>query len=89
MASFDLMVQFLRTFLLGSHLNDEIFAICAEIFHMNKIHLNVNSASDLRLNKLVDQYRHGFVNEKMCEMIGVCESSWTRFSKNITTRFSS
>ena len=65
MASFDLMVQFLRTFLLGSHLNDEIFAICAEIFHMNKIHLNVNSASDLRLNKLVDQYRHGFVNEKM------------------------
>ena len=32
---------------------------------MNKIHLNVNSASDLRLNKLVDQHRHGFVNEKM------------------------
>eukprot|EP00943_MAST-04B_sp_MAST-4B-sp1_P000138 g138.t1 len=65
MASYDLMIQFLRSYLLGSHMNDEIFAICAEIFHMNLPYLNVRSENILRRFKLVDSYRNGYVKERV------------------------
>ena len=63
-ASYDLMVQFLRSYLLGSYLADEVFAMCAEIFHMNLIHVDVTNASLLQRLHLVDSSRDGFVNER-------------------------
>ena len=58
------MVQFLRSYLLGSYLTDEVFAMCAEIFHMNLIQVDVTNASLLQRLRLVDSSRDGFVNER-------------------------
>ena len=63
-ASYDLMVQFLRSYLLGGYLTDEVFAMCAEIFHMNLTHVDVTDASLLQRLRLVDSSRDGFVNER-------------------------
>ena len=55
--SFDLALQLLRKYLFGGHCTDEVIAMVAELYHMNKTHVQLNGLNDLPVVGIVQSSR--------------------------------